>query len=113
MCDIQVKSCKMCKMNLPLTEFYRTGEYYYQSRCKSCYNTPIIRDKCNASRHQKYILNYNVDGIKNQELWIEMLQKYKSGWSIYEISTHYEVSYDLLLKLKRCGKFNQNLVKTI
>jgi len=41
-----MKSCRLCKRTLPLSEFHRSGPGKYSSRCKRCHGVALRRCSC-------------------------------------------------------------------
>ena len=95
----EMKFCKECNADKPLTEFYRTRGNCYQTLCK--YHTNQLRMRQNREKNPKKVVGF----MKlPEEVRTNILNDLQSSMKIRRIAIKYEINYSSLLKWRNAGQ---------
>ena len=75
-----LRTCKECEIDKPLTDYYKSGKNTWRRKCKDCY-----KERCKKTRQEKpdlHNLYCSRWREKNKEKWREYDRTYKR--------THYD-----------------------
>lgn len=72
-----IRTCKKCGINKPLTDYYKSGKNTWRRKCKDCYKA-----RCKKTRKEKPDLNAeycNRWRYKNKEKFNEYMRNYQKA----------------------------------
>ena len=94
-----IKTCKICNENKPLSMFHTLGATKHTSYCKPC-----VSEKAKRQRRERNPNRRGFDGL-TPVMQLQIQMDHENGFTLAQLSTKYDIVYRKLRHWKRTNKF--------